>query len=134
LHLADGNLHFFLRGIGARGTVLNRDRDGMLNLRFGGQLQIMQAKGFAPNSLVRISIMSPQKLLRLFRTDAKGMFTGSVYLPPSNHSGVRMFKVTGFKSTGAYRTLWIRARFPSSSATHSSTCHIHITKTIVRAC
>jgi len=134
LHLADGNLHFFLRGIGARGTVLNRDRDGMLSLRFGGQLQIMQAKGFAPNSLVRISIMSPQKLLHLFRTDAQGMLTGSVYLPPSSHAGVRMFKVSGYKSTGAYRTLWIRTRFPSSSATHSSTCHIHITKTIVRAC
>jgi hypothetical protein len=106
----------------------------MLSLRFGGQLQIMQAKGFAPNSLVRISIKSPQKLLHLFRTDANGMFTGSVYLPPSSHAGVRMFKVAGYKATGAYRTLWIRARFPSSSATHSSVCHIHITKTLVKAC
>jgi hypothetical protein len=133
-HFADGNLHLFLRGIGARGTILNRDRDGMLSLRVGGQLQIRQAKGFAPNSLVRVSIMSPVKLLRLFRTDANGMFTGSVFLPPNSHSGVRMFKVTGYKSTGAYRTLWIRARFPSTSSTHSSDCHIHITKTLVKAC
>jgi hypothetical protein len=133
-HFADGNLHLFLRGIGARGTILNRDRDGMLSLRVSGQLQIMQAKGFAPNSLVHVSIMSTQKLLRVFRTDANGMFTGSVYLPPSSHSGVRMFKVTGYKLTGAYRTLWIRARFPSTSSTHSSDCHIHITKTLVKAC
>jgi hypothetical protein len=133
-HFSYGNLHLYLRGIGARGTILNRDRDGMLSLRVSGQLQIMQAKGFAPNSLVRVSIMSPQKLLRVFRTDANGMFTGSVYLPPSSHSGVRMFKVTGYKSTGAYRTLWIRARFPSTRSTHSSDCHIHITKTLVKAC
>ena len=134
IHFADGNLHLFLRGIGARGTILNRDRDGMLSLRVGGQLQIRQAKGFAPNSLVRVYITSPVKLLRLFRTDANGMFTGSVFLPPNSHSGVRMFKVTGYKSTGAYRTLWIRARFPSTRSTHSSDCHVHLTKTLVKAC
>jgi hypothetical protein len=134
LQLVDGSLRVFLRGIGTTGKILSRDRDGTLSLRYGGHIQIQQATGFAPNSIVRIYIMSPQKLLRTFRTDAYGKFSGSVVVPPRGNSGRRMLKMTGYKTMGAYRTLWIRARFPSSSATHSSTCHIHITKTIVRAC
>ena len=134
LQLVDGSLRVFLRGIGTTGKILSRDRDGALSLRYGGHIQIQQATGFAPNSIVRIYIMSPQKLLRTFRTDAYGKFSGSVVVPPRGNSGRRMLKMTGYKTMGAYRTLWIRARFPSSSATHSSTCHIHITKTIVRAC
>jgi len=134
LQLVDGSLRVFLRGIGTTGKILSRDRDGALSLRYGGHIQIQQATGFAPNSIVRIYIMSPQKLLRTFRTDAYGKFSGSVVVPPRGNSGRRMLKMTGYKTMGAYRTLWIRARFPSSSATHSSTCHIHITKTLVKAC
>jgi hypothetical protein len=134
MHLADGNLHVFLRGLGVKGKVVLRDKDGGLSLRYGGQLEIRRATGFAPNSLVRVTIMSPQKLLRSFRTDAHGTFSGSVFLPPSSHFGIRMLKLTGNKSTGAARTLWIRARFSSVRGTSITNCHIHITKTIVRAC
>ena len=134
MHLVDGNLQILLRGVGTTGKFLVRGRNGILNLRFGGSLQIRQAKGFAPNSLVRVSMLSPTRLLRTFRTNSLGTFSGSVYLPSSNHSGVRMLKVTGYKTTGAFRTLWVRAQFPSSKSTHSGNCHIHITKTLVRAC
>jgi hypothetical protein len=134
MHLVDGNLHVFLRGLGTTGKVLIRGKDGVLNLRYGGTLQIRQAKGFAPNSLVRVSILSPVKLLRTFRTNESGEFSGSVYLRPSSHSGLRMLKITGYKPTGSFRTLWVRTRFPSSASTHSGNCHIHLTKTLVKAC
>lgn len=134
LRFADGDIQVFLSGLGSNSQVLPLGDDGMLKLTFGGQLVIRQASGFAPNSMVSLNLMSPKKLLRKFRTDENGAFSGSVFLPPNTHVGVRMMGISGFKSSGQPRTLWIRARFNSAQGTNIKNCHIHITKTLVRPC